>query len=595
VLRPHDNSAVDREQESFGDTMLAAASELGDSVGTGFWVGSRIGESTGKPATTSRTPCSGAPDKTQESAGDSMLAAKKESEEADVAASSIDQERGNTTAAIPRKNSQNVEAAGRAANEGVTKVSAHLPDYLQLQPGPEQLTISPAAWFSDGRSDGPMDAKASEANAKVNSQSVSVGCDIAKDQPALASTTARSEAGCSGTTGDGTANSVADVQVATDAQAPDSSSSPQATATQAASSRHDEATTNADSAGRAAVESATRAVLEKLASGRTAAEQSSTLGQPTTDGSKLQPPSGAQNSHSTGVSGSTGTAGPSINGNATIAGSALVPRTVLPAVGGAATSNMNGDTGTSDSPGTATGAKQHADTSPSNAPDNGTSAGQGQVSPNPQPASIAAAAQNTPVSVVNAPLHVVQDGGGHPASGANSFASNLPGSSGTSTRTPQAQESGPSGTEPQPAVAAINAARLIQRVGDSEIRVGMHSADFGNVSISTITSRGAITAQISLDHGELAKTIAAHLPETQARLGANQSVEVRISTNQQGVGGEQGGTRQDATGKGSGGNRQPGQDYSGESMIRAPETTMAGLAAAPPESNAISSRLDIRV
>ncbi len=605
MLRPHDHSVVDHEQGSFGDTMLAAASVFRDSAVPGSLIGSRIGESTGKPGDTKTTPSSGDPDEVQETTGDSMLAAEQTSGQAAVASSSNvnptggnDDKRGITTAIVAGKNSQNTGARGQAANEGVNTASAQLPDYFNFQPVSAQLASSPAACFSGDRFDGSMNAEASEANAEVNSQSVPGECNTTKDQPVPASTAAQSEVGPPATTVEGTANSGTDARSATDAQATDSLSSPQSTAHQAATTRRDEAVTNADSADRAAVESAMQASLQKLVPERTAAVQPSTLSQAATEGSKLQPPSAAQNSHSTEISGSSGTAGPSVNGNATIAGFSIAPQTVFSAVGGTATPNMNDDLGKSDPSVAAAGAKQQTNASASNAPDNGTSAGQGQVSPNPQPASVTATAQSAPASAVDAPLHVVQDGTGHPPSGANSSVFNSPGSSGTSGRTSQTQESGPNGTESQPAVAAINAARLIQRVNDSEIRVGMHSADFGNVSISTITSRGAISAQISLDHGELAKTIAAHLPETQTRLSASQPVEVRISTNQQGTGGmgtDQGGTQQDTTGKGSGSNRQPSQDYSSDSMIRAPETVLAGLAAAPPESNAVSSRLDIRV
>ena len=430
------------------------------------------------------------------------------------------------------------------------------------------------------------------------SQSAPGEWNAANGQPAPASAAAQSEAWASAITGTGTANSRADAQAATDAQATGSLSNPQATANQATTSRYGGAAANAPSVNRATIESASLASLQNLASDRPAAMPSNTLSQSTTQGNTLQPPSGTQNSRLTAVSGFSGTAGPSVNSNATIAGFSSLPRTALPAVGGAATSNTNDNNGKSDSSGTPSVAKQHTVADSSNAPDNGASADQGQASPNPQPASVTAAVQNAAVSAVNTPLHVAQNVSGHPPGGANSSVSNLPGSSGTSGRTAQAQESALNGTESQPAVAAINAARLIQRVGDSEIRVGMHSAEFGNVSISTIASRGVISAQISLDHGELANTIAAHLPETQARLGANQPVEVRISTNQQGAGstgGEQGGTQQDTTGKGSGGNRQPGQNYLSASMIGMQETALAGLAATPSESNVVSSRLDIRV
>jgi hypothetical protein len=82
---------------------------------------------------------------------------------------------------------------------------------------------------------------------------------------------------------------------------------------------------------------------------------------------------------------------------------------------------------------------------------------------------------------------------------------------------------------------AINTAKLIQSVGQSAMRVGMRSDDFGNISISTSATRDLISAQISLDHGELARTLAAHLPEMQARFG-NHPMDVRIDMNGQGAG-----------------------------------------------------------
>jgi hypothetical protein len=82
----------------------------------------------------------------------------------------------------------------------------------------------------------------------------------------------------------------------------------------------------------------------------------------------------------------------------------------------------------------------------------------------------------------------------------------------------------------------INTAKLISSMGQSEMRVGMRSDEFGNISISTTASKDAITAQISLDHGELAKIISAQLPEMQARLGSSQTVNVRVDMNSTGTG-----------------------------------------------------------
>jgi hypothetical protein len=82
----------------------------------------------------------------------------------------------------------------------------------------------------------------------------------------------------------------------------------------------------------------------------------------------------------------------------------------------------------------------------------------------------------------------------------------------------------------------INTAKLISTMGQSEMRVGMRSDEFGNISISTTASKDAITAQISLDHGELAKIISAQLPEIQARLGSSQTVNVHVDMNSTGTG-----------------------------------------------------------
>ncbi len=88
---------------------------------------------------------------------------------------------------------------------------------------------------------------------------------------------------------------------------------------------------------------------------------------------------------------------------------------------------------------------------------------------------------------------------------------------------------------PQP-LPAINTAKLIQSMGQSELRVGMRSNDFGNISISTSATRDLISAQISVDHGELARTLAAHLPDMQARLRGHQAMDVRIDMNGQSAG-----------------------------------------------------------
>jgi hypothetical protein len=146
------------------------------------------------------------------------------------------------------------------------------------------------------------------------------------------------------------------------------------------------------------------------------------------------------------------------------------------------------------------------------------------------------------------------------------------------------------------AVPVINTARLIQSMGQSEMRVGMRSNDFGSISISTSATRDLISAQISVDHGELARTIATHLPEMQARLGGNQAMDVRVDMNGQATGqgtrtspgmsnGSADGSRGDRQQKGNAGSSQSADGFAGQ---------RSSIAAVGLPSGGADARLDIR-
>ena len=149
------------------------------------------------------------------------------------------------------------------------------------------------------------------------------------------------------------------------------------------------------------------------------------------------------------------------------------------------------------------------------------------------------------------------------------------------------------------AVPVINTAKLIQSMGQSEMRVGMRSNEFGNISISTSATRDLISAQISLDHGELARTLAAHLPEMQARLGGNQAMDVRIDMNGQAMG--QGAGRSPDMSNGSpdqarGEQQQKGGATSSHSADGfGGRGSLVAAAALPSGEVRIDARLDIRV
>jgi hypothetical protein len=93
------------------------------------------------------------------------------------------------------------------------------------------------------------------------------------------------------------------------------------------------------------------------------------------------------------------------------------------------------------------------------------------------------------------------------------------------------------------AAAGINTARLMQSMSESEMRVGMHSAEFGDISIRTSVSQQQLMAQISVDHSELGSAISAHLPSLQSKLGSEFGLHASIEVNQLG-------------GSGTGGNGQ---------------------------------------
>jgi len=152
---------------------------------------------------------------------------------------------------------------------------------------------------------------------------------------------------------------------------------------------------------------------------------------------------------------------------------------------------------------------------------------------------------------------------------------------------------------PQP-VPVINTAKLIQSMGQTEMRVGMRSNDFGNISISTSANRDLISAQISLDHGELARTLAAHLPEMQARLGGNQAMDVRIDMNGQATTGQGAGAQPGMSNGSPDGSRGERQQKGSATSSRsgdgfAAQGSSIAAAGLPSGEGRLDTRLDIRV
>lgn len=135
---------------------------------------------------------------------------------------------------------------------------------------------------------------------------------------------------------------------------------------------------------------------------------------------------------------------------------------------------------------------------------------------------------------------------------------------------------------------AINSARLIQKMNESEMRVGMQTAEFGSISVRTSMVHEQLAAQISVDYAELGRAMSQHLSSMQARLGEEYGLHARIEI-------RDGGTSytSDAD-RGSSGGQQESNPRGGFQRFQtgAVMTTRSSVA---PLSSIASARLDIRI
>ena len=83
------------------------------------------------------------------------------------------------------------------------------------------------------------------------------------------------------------------------------------------------------------------------------------------------------------------------------------------------------------------------------------------------------------------------------------------------------------------ASGGINASRIVQTMSETEMRVGLHSSEFGAISIRTSVSQQQMLAQISLDHGDLSRAISAHVASVQTKLGNDSGLDTLIQVNHQ--------------------------------------------------------------
>ena len=94
---------------------------------------------------------------------------------------------------------------------------------------------------------------------------------------------------------------------------------------------------------------------------------------------------------------------------------------------------------------------------------------------------------------------------------------------------------------------AINTARVLETMNGTEMRVGIHSADFGSVSIAATVSPSGVAAQIALEHGALGQALSTHFAAIEEKLGATLGVHARVEMQDTG-----------STALGGNGERSPG-------------------------------------
>jgi flagellar hook-length control protein FliK len=94
----------------------------------------------------------------------------------------------------------------------------------------------------------------------------------------------------------------------------------------------------------------------------------------------------------------------------------------------------------------------------------------------------------------------------------------------------------PESTGTYPA-SVVHSGKLLQRIGETELRLGLHTGEFGSVDIRTSMIRNQFTAEISAERGDLGRMLAAELPSLHTRL-AEQHVPVANITVQTQTGGQ---------------------------------------------------------
>jgi len=148
-----------------------------------------------------------------------------------------------------------------------------------------------------------------------------------------------------------------------------------------------------------------------------------------------------------------------------------------------------------------------------------------------------------------------------------------------------AETEGPIETTVVYPTSPVQSAKLVERIGEAELRLGIRAGEFGSVDIRTSMVRNQFSAEISVERGELGRVMAAELPSLQSRL-TEQGVPVASITVQNHSGSSSSASDQREP-------RERQQQYATNLLSGRDEGPMPALIAF--EGTALASRLDIHM
>ncbi len=141
----------------------------------------------------------------------------------------------------------------------------------------------------------------------------------------------------------------------------------------------------------------------------------------------------------------------------------------------------------------------------------------------------------------------------------------------------------------------------MQSMHGSEMRIGMHSEEFGAISINTSLSHQTLAAQITFDHSELGKALAMHVPAIEEKLGTAYGMHARVEVRDNSASMNDGGSAfaGNAGRQSAGNNRGQGSGTANTAPAGIHATSALGamnaVTGTPASVTSSSTRLDIRI